>query len=191
MTSLIRCFIGVRIEPTPALQELMALAKDLGPGLKASPPGNLHVTLKFLGDVRASRIAEIVGAVAPVCRSMCPVDVTLAGVGVFPHRRRPSVLWVGIEPAELLIELAVSIDVQLARLGFASEARSFHPHLTLGRIKGNAPQGIFELLDLYAGENLGTAKFDRAALLQSELKPSGSAYTALEMFPFSDASGHR
>jgi RNA 2',3'-cyclic 3'-phosphodiesterase len=142
------------------------------------PDDKLHCTLKFLGDTPPDRVDPLVAALVTLAGRMKPVTAVYSGLGVFPERGEPRIVWAGIRDATRgLAALAAEIDVLTATFGFAKERRAFSPHVTLGRVKGS--RGIRELLDI-----LETVTFDcppvqihEVLLVSSELRPSGSVYT--------------
>jgi RNA 2',3'-cyclic 3'-phosphodiesterase len=141
----------------------------------------LHCTLKFLGDTREENIPRIVASLREVSRAGSPLTVTYAGLGCFPDRRDPRIIWAGIhDSGGALATLTTSIDMAMAQHGFEREKRPFHPHVTLGRVKGR--RGLTELL-----ATLETITFDcppvviqEIMLVHSELRPSGSVYSVLQ-----------
>ena len=144
------------------------------------PRENLHVTLKFLGNVADERIEEIAAAVGDATAGMVDFAVRLGPPGVFPSARRARVLWIGLEdPAGGLAALAGSVEESLTPLGFPAEGRAFTAHLTIGRVP--RPQHV-SLPDAGApGERFVV---DRLALVRSRLGRPAARYEALATFPF-------
>lgn len=181
---MIRAFVAVELPPV-VTQELENVQRRLGKGVVARwvAPSSIHLTLKFLGEVNASRTAQIGGALEAACRSARPLDLCLQGAGCFPGPERPRVIWVGVGGAVAdLGRLQRSLDDALAGLGFPAEARRFTPHLTLARIRDGADPGELRDLTLKLGALAVTPVRFRAeelALIRSELGPAGAAYTLL------------
>ena len=178
-----RLFTGLDL-PGDVVANLEELLRRLKPAARIqwSPPANLHVTTKFIGEWPAERLAELKEALAGV-PARPPLEVEAARVGFFPDARAPRIFWCGIE-ASGLPELAADIDLATAALGIAREKRAFSPHLTLARIK--PPVDIQSLHRAIAA--LATVEFGEFAagsffLYQSTLRPSGSVYTKLAEFP--------
>ena len=184
MSKPIRAFIAVKIPPSPQLRQVIARLERLGRPVKACDSRALHVTLKFLGDTRVETVPAVAELVADAVRSTSGFTVRLTGLGAFPNAERPTVVWVGIEPAEPLIQLAGDLENRLKPLGFAPENRSFRPHLTLARIKGRPPADLIQLLDEHAATDFGTAELNALEVLQSELRPQGPHYTTLARCEF-------
>lgn len=132
-----RLFIAMDL-PEAIRAQLAALAIDL-PGVRWVPAHQLHLTLRFLGDVAdgsprqalEAALAQIVGP---------PLSVSLRGVGQFPERGRPRVLWAGLTPVEPVFALAARVEAATAAAGFAPEPRPFSPHVTLARLKDPPPR---------------------------------------------------
>jgi len=154
-------------------------------------PEGIHLTLKFLGDVPAARIAAISQAVETACRSFEPFTCELSGLGCFPNPRRPRVLWVGVhEPSGTLKGLHKAVERELAAIGFAPENRPFSPHLTLGRVQRKAGRSDRDILgEVIARSSVGLVgrlTVSEVNVIRSELRPSGAVYTALARVPLED-----
>jgi RNA 2',3'-cyclic 3'-phosphodiesterase len=187
----VRLFVALEI-PAAVRENLATLIKQLGALEKQSSgkrarwvrPENLHVTLKFLGEVAADKLGSIVSELSLV-RSERPAELRFRGLGFFPNEKKARVFWAGIDASPNLAAIAKDIELQLEPLGFPREKRAFTPHLTLARFE---PPGISEGLHAAVRENaardfgeLRTGEFD---LIESKLKPSGAEYTTLQTFPF-------
>lgn len=136
---------------------------------------NLHLTLKFLGEVENQKIEEIIMALEKAGRGVKPFDVRLHGLGAFPNLREPRILWVGIESLELLT-LQRSVEQELANIGFSPENRRFRPHVTIasGGIAGISPS----LLQKRNALNLGD-KITHFELMHSVVEQGIRKYTSL------------
>jgi 2'-5' RNA ligase len=151
--------------------------------------GKFHVTLKFLGALPHSRVEGISGAALRASGGLLPFDLSVGGTGVFPRKGPPRVLWIGIDDVEgKLSELHQRLDDECAREGFAKEAREFHPHLTVARLRHS--EGAEELARLHKEVGLGPVRFTVSELLviRSELSPQGSRYTEISRHSLSDLS---
>ncbi len=148
-------------------------------------PGNLHLTLKFLGNVEEARIDEIVASLRGAVVEVATFDATVSGLGAFPTPARPRVVWAGVSVgANAMVQLARRVDGALAALGVPPEARPFSPHVTLGRVRVPRPAPALAAA-LAGGEGceFGTVRVERLVLMQSHLSPRGSQYTALAEVP--------
>ena len=156
-------------------------------GAKASwvHPDNMHLTLRFLGDVTqesADQITEILRASLQAC---APITLAVRGVGAFPNLKRPSVVWAGLEvlSGDLVTMQSLIEDVSRT-IGLPKEEKAFHPHVTLGRIKDSRQLGSL-LEDIAAMKDFDGGDFTavHVSLFSSELTPSGPVYRLLQEFP--------
>ena len=141
-------------------------------------PANIHLTIKFLGDVAASRIENVRQAVERACQGIPPFEITAAGVGCFPSAKSPRVLWVGLDPLpDELRKLHANIEAALEREGFAREAKRFSPHLTIGRVRD--PFKARATVDGLTAAGFAPESFpaSEVIVMRSALHPSGSIYT--------------
>ena len=178
-----RLFTGLDL-PRDVVANLEELLRRLKPTakIKWSPPGNLHVTTKFIGEWPEERLGELKSALAAIPPAGV-IPVRIRQVGFFPNARAPRNFWAGIE-APGLPDLAAATDRAAAALGVTAEKHPFSPHLTLARIKPPAElaalhQAIARLTSLDFGEFPAASFF----LYLSTLRPSGSVYTKLAEFP--------
>lgn len=190
MSDVLRTFLAVEIGDA-ARREARAVAERLaaepnGEAVRWSRPEAYHVTLRFLGPTPRDRVAGVAAAVREAVRGVAPFALRLGPLHAFPTPRRPRVVVLDLEPAEPIVALAAKVERAVVAAGFAPEARAFHPHVTLGRVKernGRAPR---------LHESLGPtdpAPFDVAEVVffQSVLAPHGSHYTPLERFSLGGA----
>jgi len=185
----LRAFIAVRIGP-PIIARIDTAIRTLRtsiPDVRWVNPENIHLTLKFLGDIEPSQVDAIEQALATSLASFPRFTISVRGLGVFPDVRRPRVLWVGIaEPR--LVELAASVEAALVDSGFAPEQRRFQPHLTIGRFRQFGSPAINLSTELKAWENewFGACDVEQVTLFQSVLQPRGAVHTALMTIPLAD-----
>lgn len=151
------------------------------------PMENMHLTLKFLGDISPSNVdmlSQMIHAEADLFNCF---DFNLNGLGSFPSLKRPRVIYIGIQAPAMLEALQRGIESASRRLGYESEDRGFSPHLTIGRVKQNftatEQQTIRRALEGTKIDLLGTARVDSVHLYKSDLKPTGSVYTRLYSAP--------
>lgn len=183
-----RVFTGVDL-PGDLVANLEELCRRLKPAARIqwSPPANLHVTTKFIGEWPAARLGELKAALAGL-PGRAAIPVRLRRVGFFPNPRAPRIFWCGIE-APGLAELAADTDWAAAELGIARDKRTFSPHLTLARITLAQIRQRVELQPLReaiaALDTLEFGSFSAGSffLYQSTLRPAGSVYTKLAEFP--------
>jgi len=190
----VRLYVALEI-PTAVRGNLAALIEELRAADAAAAknkarwvrPENLHVTLKFIGNVDAGKL-EAIRAVLGEVRTGGDVELRFRGVGFFPNEKRPRVLWAGIAASPNLAPLAAEIDARLEKLGIARETREYAPHLTLARFD---PPGISEKLRAAAQENatreFGAVRTGEFHLFESKTRPTGAEYTRLSSFSFTQA----
>lgn len=177
---MLRTFIAVKINPTPALCAFLTRLAKLEGGLKPVAPDKLHVTLKFLGDTDEKLLTEIKAVLQNAVVQQPACEAKLVGVGAFPSTHRPSVLWVGLDDGGALARIAGTLDKNLKSLGFPREQRPFQPHLTLLRLRSRPPEALFSLMTELAIVDFGTTRIESVELFESTLLPSGAKYTVLE-----------
>ena len=141
----------------------------------------LHLTLKFLGDVPADRVGQLAAAVREAGAGAPPLRLGLAGAGCFPNARSPRVVWIGVNgDLPQLLALQQRIEVAAAGFGDHREEREFHPHLTFGRVAARdfqAARAVGEAVGELELGLLGEWTADRLYLVRSQLAPSGPTYT--------------
>jgi len=179
MPQRLRTFIAVKISSTPGLRRVISKLEEFGRPVRTVSAEKLHVTLKFLGDTDAEAIPEITDDLQQVVAAKFAFELTIEGLGAFPHVRRPSVIWTGLKNVETLVEIAQQVDERLERRGFEREKRKFQPHLTLARIKRKPPDQLVTMVEQHETSEFGKARIGSVELLQSELKPDGPRYTVL------------
>ncbi len=179
-----RLFIAINL-PEGIRQALWETAEPLRAArypIRWVAAASLHLTLKFLGEVDPAREEVIARGMAAAVEGAKPFTLPVSGFGAFPSVQRPRVVWVGLEPVPPLELLQHRLEQEMERVGFPTEGRPFHPHLTLGRVKRDARQsalsGLATDLDslVYEAETL----VESVDLMQSTLTPQGARYTLRE-----------
>jgi len=177
-----RTFIAIEI-PSEIKAALAALQTDLrraDADVSWTKPENIHLTLKFLGEVAEERIVEIEKVCLTLGDESHPFSLRLNDTGVFPNTRQPRVLWAGLSgDIESAAEMQTRLDEMLLLIGFEREEKKFQPHLTIGRLKSN--KKTRELLALADAHQLPALSFDvsEIVLMKSELHPAGARYTPM------------
>jgi 2'-5' RNA ligase len=183
----IRTFIAVEMSP-----RVIARAAELIDKLRVASnditwvrPQQMHLTLKFLGDVPDTETPDLCRVVSGVAAEFEPFEVTCRGAGAFPNAANPRTLWIGIhDGAEELKQLQAAIDDALKQeLGFAKERRGFHPHLTIGRLKRDSPASRNQLSNLLAEHaqfDADLAVVDEVVTFASFLGRGGPTHDALD-----------
>jgi 2'-5' RNA ligase len=145
-----------------------------------SRPENIHLTLKFFGNIEQRQVERLSAAASRVTRRYSPFQIGLGGLGIFPPRGTPRVLWIGVnDPSGQLTDLQQQFENECSKEGFPKEERVFRPHLTLARIRN--PQGSRSLGEIHKGIEFKPVEFGVSELLlfRSELSSAGSKYTII------------
>lgn len=144
--------------------------------------GNIHLTLKFLGDLSEQQVADVCRSVGESARQAVPFEITCRGAGAFPATERPRTVWIGMSDGQdQLIRLQRAIEGELEQLGFAREHRRFRPHLTIGRVRGQGT-GVGELgqlIEQHQDIPIGRSIVDEVVVFSSVLTRNGPIYTPL------------
>jgi len=179
----IRAFIAIDLDPQ-VIDTICHTIDGLRPRIPAIrwvSKANLHLTVKFLGNVEEAQIEPIGAALAAAFRPFPRFAINAKGLGVFSDLRRPRILWVGLTGNELA-RLATTVESALLPLGFAPEKRSFTPHLTIGRWRqfDRPPLTLEQELEHWQHYEFGRSTVDQVILFRSVLKPEGAVYTRLQ-----------
>jgi len=188
MSHTVRTFVAVEIDADcrKAAVRLIDTLRSAGADVKWVAPENLHLTLKFLGNVSSERLAEVCAAVEQAAAGREPFGLELCGAGAFPNPARPRVVWLGTsEGTQPTIELADAVEQALEKLGFGRETRKFHPHLTLGRVRHRTPAlaVLTKLLKEHAEFNAGRCEIEQVVVFSSQLTRDGPIYEPLAHAP--------
>lgn len=187
----IRAFIAVSLaeEVARGLARTLEDLKKRAPAgaVRWTPPGNIHLTLKFLGDVSEANIPAITRGLQTEVARHPALTITAADLGAFPSMRRPRVIWIGLHAPPQLEALQRGLEVEMERLGYPRDERPFTPHLTLGRVrKETGPAELSDLsgvLERVKVGVLGITRVESVHLYRSVLSPGGSVYTRLFTAP--------
>ena len=172
----------VRKNLATLLAELRAITKEP----RWVRPENLHITLKFLGEVAEGKLEGVRSELHRI-RSESAVALEFSGLGFFPNDKHPRVFWAGIQASANLKTLAADIDGALEKHGILCEKRQFSPHLTLARFeRGRLPETLRTAIATNAQRGFGSLRTSEFRLIHSKLKPSGAEYTTLERFQFAE-----
>jgi 2'-5' RNA ligase len=176
----------VAISPPPDLRRDIAELARAVPGGRPVRAEQLHLTLKFIGEVEGGKLLDITEALSEVTRPVFPLS--LHGVGVFPPRGTPRVVWTGIEPIEEVDRLRRDIEKTLCAVGIPKEKQKFSPHLTLARLTSpNIPR----LQEFLAGNSLlhsPAFTIGEFSLYSSQLAPKGAIHTKVATYPLEATS---
>jgi 2'-5' RNA ligase len=170
---MIRLFVGIAL-PEELRLRLAVLGQGV-PGARWLPVDNLHLTVRFIGEVDGGVAEDVADAMLDLI--VPPFEIELAGVGQFDNRGQPRVLWVGVVPQALLTRLHGKIDIALQRLGLPPDRRKFHPHVTLARLDDSPLTRVTAFLAAHAQFRSGPVPVRQFTLFSSKLGRGGAVYT--------------
>ncbi len=178
-----RTFVAIELprELTSQIDQLQAVLRKTGADVSWVKSQNVHITLKFLGEVKEEKIEDVYQVTELSVKGIRKFQVNLQGLGGFPNLKRPRVIWIGVEKGkEVLAELYPKVEEEFSKIGFPKENRDFTPHLTIGRVKS------LKNLDRLASEinktSFQTEEFEikEVVVMKSTLLPTGAVYTPLK-----------
>lgn len=193
--SVIRAFIAIELSPE-IIHRLDQVTQELKGRLvnvpvRWVPAENIHLTLKFLGDVSISNLEMLTKILGSVVSTHHSFEISAGGLGAFPKIHQPRVIWIGLEVPPELLAIQHNLELETARLGYAREERPFSPHLTLGRVSRNATpaeiQRIAKVLETTKVGFLGATRVRTVYLFRSDLSPNGATYTRIFPAPLADS----
>ncbi|HLB59549.1 MAG TPA: RNA 2',3'-cyclic phosphodiesterase [Bdellovibrionota bacterium] len=177
-----RAFLAIEL-PDQVKDELVRLQEliQIDGKIKFVERENLHLTLKFFGEVTDEQVEKINLSLKEI--KFSPIKTSLKEVGSYPPKQNPRVIWVGLDPSEQIIKLQKEVEKKLQPLGFPEEERAFSAHITIGRVKfAKNPKQVKEILATLTVETIGLQIKD-FCFKKSTLTPKGSTYEDLAKFP--------
>ena len=175
-----RGFIAIDVEPTKAIEEFLWAIRESQADVKVVEPENIHVTLRFLGDVEMSQLDGITKMIDKAVTDAEPFDIKLIGSGVFPNRSYVRVVWIGLDVEPVLEQIVERLEKGLLELGFKPDRRKFSPHLTIGRVRTAwKKEELMKVVDAFHDREFGVKHVTSIRLMQSELTKEGPIYTML------------
>ena len=180
----IRAFIAVKIsqEIQDKLAGIQDKLKQADAQVSWVNPANIHLTLKFLGDIQEAQIPAILEAMTSSAKTVSPFSMQIGYAGAFPNMSFPRVIWIGVTDDEQgsLKTLEADLSPRLEKLGFQGEGGRFQPHLTLGRVRSQKNKSsLFRAIEGIVNIWVGVSSVDALYLIRSELKSTGSEYTEI------------
>ncbi|EME69386.1 2'-5' RNA ligase [Paramagnetospirillum caucaseum] len=176
---MIRLFVGIGFDDDLTAR-IAALQQGL-PGARWIAPANLHLTLRFIGEVDEEVAEEIHHGLKTLAEP--PFALTLSGLGLFGDRHQAHTLWLGVERSAALSRLAARVDGAVVQAGGRPEPRRFNPHVTLARLKDTPPGRIQDFMDATGPFREDHLAVERFTLFRSTLGRQGAQYDALEHYP--------
>lgn len=185
--AVIRAFIALELSEdiSQRLDRISSELKQRMPhnAIRWVPARNIHLTLKFLGDVSTTNLEALQKMIHAECENTPGFDLNIGGIGAFPSMHRPRVVWIGVTAPVILASLVRNIELATSRLGYPTEERPFSPHLTLGRVSKNINssdlQHVGQVLSGYNIGFLGAVPISAVHLYKSDLSPGGARYSKL------------
>lgn len=182
--SQIRAFLAIGLDEDlkPKIYKLIKEFKQIDAKIKYVELENLHLTLKFFGEIDTEGLALIEKAIANVLSEFEPFTIKIAGCGAFPNANRIKVIWVGIENDEIIRDLHDRLDKEFVRLGFDKDKR-FSTHLTIGRMKSAKNKNqVKSTIEEYSEIDIGEMEVGEIRLKKSTLTPAGPIYEDITVF---------
>lgn len=184
MSHSLRTFIAIPIPCSQSVERILQQLRNCGGSLRVVLPDSLHLTLAFLGETAPAQLPDVSALIDALATSCEPFTATLSGLGVFPNSDRPSVIWAGLQPVDIVRQLAGDLAERLERLGFPRERREFQPHITLARVSATPSQALLATLDEFASASFGTCEVGKIVYYQSELTSGAPHYRSLSSHSF-------
>ena len=187
--NIVRCFIAIRLSPTIILQisSYIEALQKISQDIRWTKAENIHLTLKFLGEIEDSRADMVKEKLYSVSKVFSQFSLKISGSGSFPGRKRPRVFWLGMEQSHEnpLFTVHKWIEDNLHTLGFEKEKRRFSPHLTIGRVRSKYPADFTDLFSFMDKNPFPPIdlKVENLFFIQSFLKPTGAEYNIIESYP--------
>ena len=173
-------------------QAMLSLQRDIRPLIRWVALENMHLTLKFLGDIPSENVEVLTQLIQAQADSFNSFDIHLSGIGSFPSPKRQRVIYIGIQAPAALEAFQRQMESATRRLGYNPEERAFAQHLTIGRVRQHITvdeqQKIRRSLEESTIDSLGTARVNSVHLYKSDLKPKGPVYTKLFSAPLKSSN---
>ncbi|MDJ0761828.1 MAG: RNA 2',3'-cyclic phosphodiesterase [Myxococcota bacterium] len=192
-----RCFLAIKldIEMVRSLSELQRelrnQCRDGGTIVKWVPPPNIHLTMRFLGQVTEPMVNALKEMLRPITAAIAPFQFDATGLGVFPNATAPRVIWAGVgNGADALTVLHKEISDRLLEAGFHLDSRPFTPHITIGRVKSGTAEPIASYVD-NAELLFGATNVRNLYCYRSDLTTAGAEYHAMWRIPLEQGGRHR
>ena len=180
-----RSFIAINLDDS-LRNEIDRATANLKSGkwdVKWVAAANLHITLKFLGEITEDSVAELKEVLPSIASHNESFALKFKGVGIFPDRKRPRVIWIDILESDKLIKLQEQVEENLLTVGFNREDRPFSPHLTIGRVRSSAgKESLLGAVETLKDRDFGNIGVNNISLMKSDLRPGGAQYTSIAEF---------
>lgn len=178
-----RTFIAIELseEIRETLAQIQSHLKYSGADVKWVEKDNIHLTLKFLGEISEEKLQQVIAALEITAKETPCFEISIKDIGAFPKIDYPRVIWVGLDKgAKESTEIALKVDEELSKIGFGKESRPFAAHLTIGRVRSSKnKEALKDKITQYTIHNTHDELVSRITLFKSTLTPKGSIYTKL------------
>jgi 2'-5' RNA ligase len=184
----IRCFIAIHLPPEVQNQisDYIEKLKECSTDVRWIQASNIHLTLKFLGEIDSTRVDRVKQSLYPISNKFSSFSLNISGSGCFPGKKRPRVFWLGMDQGKEnpLFSTHQWIENKLFEINFEREKRRFSPHLTLGRVRAREPVDFSGLFTFLEQNSFTPVRFSVQVIyfMQSYLKPTGAEYQVIEKY---------
>ena len=186
-----RTFIAIELpqEIKSALSNIQAELKQAHADVKWVKPENIHLTLKFLGEIDETLVEKICAILEGIARQNTPFNLSLSNLGAFPKLNYPRVIWIGVTNDQPVVKIAQEIEKEAVEIGLPRESRPFSSHITLGRVRSALNRGALIEKLIFLKKNFPPSnlefKVHSLTLFKSTLTPSGPIYEIIHSYPLS------
>jgi RNA 2',3'-cyclic 3'-phosphodiesterase len=181
-----RLFVAIDLDPA-LVRELESIQYGL-PGVRWTPPEQLHLTLRFIPEASNERLDMLQENLGEI--EFAPFELRTGGLGVFLRRQVAEILYCSVQTSPELLELQRRVDGIAREIGLAGEKRRFEPHVTLARLKDAPPARLEEYLSLHQNFPARASPVNEFSLYSSVLRPEGAVHRRLESYPATAAAGN-
>jgi 2'-5' RNA ligase len=184
MSTVVRAFLSIDIEDRALLSRISQIQQKLNKQyakMKIVEPENIHFTIRFFGDTTVTRLDQMRDCLKQI--KLTPFEIRIEGVGAFPNKRKPRVIWIGVaDNSQMVTNIKSRIDEILTEIGYKAEKEKFTPHATIARVRSiKDPSQMFSNLEELATEPVGNMVVKSVSMKKSVLTPSGPIYETLWM----------
>ena len=184
MSAVVRAFLSIDIEDQTLISRISEIQQQLNPEgakMKIVESDNIHFTIRFFGDTPMGKIEEMRDCLGRV--KIAPFEIKIQGVGAFPNRQRPRVVWIGVtENSQKVVDLKLKADELLTEIGYKMEREKFKPHATIARVRNvKNPDLMVQNLEELADKPIGNMTVKSLSMKKSTLTSSGPIYETLWM----------
>ena len=177
---MMRTFISIDVPVNENIDGLLRELKGVE-GVKVPPVQQIHLTLKFLGDVDERKVERLCAVLEKALTGEEAFDLTVEGIGAFPNTKRPSVIWMGVKDPDRLMHIAAIVNASVKGLNIGCDGRPFSPHITVGRVNGRAD--LDSVFKGYREKRFCSITCDHVDVMKSVLTPKGAIHSVFGRMP--------